>query len=134
MKPTSSKLVAILLLACVFIGGGLIGVVLGQRRAASKASEASSVDRVPARLDRFEKRLGLSAEQRAAVEAQLRATREEVTSARARGQEGILAILDEDQKVLYKQMLERQNERRARKRGKRGKRGKRNGKRRRDNR
>lgn len=111
----------------VFLGGLVVGYVLGTRRAAQVASPAPSQPpgprpppppevRIDRMLDVFARRLELTADQRAQIRrillegerdarAILERARPELEARRASLEAAIVDLLDEPQRVRYREML-----------------------------
>lgn len=126
MTSGTSKGVAVALLVVLIAAGGVVGFVIGKRNVVTVSPSGRAA---PAQIDRFSRRLNLSPEQRESVSKILDRTKATVQKAQSSGQSEILALLDDEQKVLYRKMLERRKKRIEKRRKRRGKRGK---KRRRD--
>lgn len=112
MKATSARWLGIALLVAIFAAGAVVGAVVDRTWIRAPATTAT-VDRLPKRVDRFARRLDLSAEQRAMLGDALAATQSEVRAARDRGRQQIRALLTPEQAERYQKILDRQQARRT---------------------
>ena len=132
MTSSRTKLFAVALMALLLASGGIVGYVVSKRTTTETISKRGPGSERS--LERFGRRLQLTDEQAAAVGAIFAETRSSIQKTHASGQAKILELLNDEQKVRYTKMLERQKKRRARRGKKRKKRKERKERRQRDQR
>jgi Spy/CpxP family protein refolding chaperone len=118
MRRRVATWLSVALIAALFLGGVGVGIAVDRLWLAPSPPEVTRVE-LPRRLERFARRLDLTADQADRIRAILEESRSRIGRETEAARQKILELLTPDQAERYRRMVERRKMRRHGRRGRR---------------